>query len=271
MARMLMMLLCTAMLAINATAEPKYPRPEWGKKWYTETRKELLDCLSGKWPDPTIQACSAALGHPWIEKYFKMSGIRSAIFFHRARAYNYKHEDDLALADLNEAIRLSNPEAPPIILTEALYQRSVLYWKKHDYDRCFSDLDEVLRINPQNSFALVLRGQLYASPKHDYDRAIADLDEAVRLDPQEPIPLTWRGMVYALYKHDYDRAISDFDEVLRHYSRDATALAHRGLSYMAKGESERARADLDAAERIDPETKRAIEQQWLSINRPKTP
>ena len=270
MARILMMLLCTAMLATDAVAEPMYPRYQWGR-WHTEARNELLDCLNGKWPNPTIQACNTALAHPWIEMFLRQPGTRANIFFRRARAYNDKHEDDLALADFNEAIRLFYSDAPPRILAEALYQRSVLYLKKRDYDRCFGDLDEAVRVNPADASALILRGQLYASPKHDYDRAIADLDEAARLQPQQSLPFKSRGKVYALYKHDFDRAITDFDEALRHYPRDATALAYRGLGYMAKGESERARADLDAAERIDPGTKRAIEQQWLSINGPKTP
>ena len=167
----------------------------------------------------------------------------------RGIAYDHKGEDDRAITDYAEAIRLE-PKDP-----DAYIRRGDVYNRKGDYDRAIADYGEAIRFDPQNAHAYTRRGNVY-SGKGDYNRAIADLGQAVRLNPKHTIAYLIRGVAY-IKKGDYDRAIADLEQAVRLDPNDPKAYVIRGAAYDGKGDYNHAIADYDEALRLDPNLKSA--------------
>lgn len=88
----------------------------------------------------------------------------------RAEVWMELGELDIALADLNEAVRLS-PES-------AIYGNRGRIWEaKGEFDKAIADYDEALRLDPANATAHHNRGMAWYK-KRDLDQAIADFTEA---------------------------------------------------------------------------------------------
>jgi tetratricopeptide (TPR) repeat protein len=168
-----------------------------------------------------------------------------AIAYHdRARAYHRKSDYDRAISDYSEAIRLD-----PNIAT-VFNDRGKAYREKGDYDRAIADFDEAIRIDRKLTFAYVNRGVAYFA-KGDLDRAIADEGEAIRIDPKNGRAHGNRAYYY-YKKGNYDQAIADYDQALRINPTNTTTYLYRGNAYSAKGEYERAIASYGEAIRLDP-------------------
>ena len=207
---------------------------------------------------------------------------------------------------IDEALKYNNE-----LLVRAFSDRNGVYRAKKEYDRAIVWWSKLLRLNPEdtavfNKLALVYghdekyydraitnattfmgswissrstvgfadiyyqRANAY-SVKGQPDRAIADYSDAIRANPSYHLAFTNRGLVYARHKQDYDRAIADFDEAIRWQPRNAYALTCRGLAYKAKGASDLASADLEAAEGINSDVKKIAEQQWQLMARLQSP
>ncbi len=109
----------------------------------------------------------------------------------RGTVYHGKGEDDLAIKDYTEAIRL-DPE-----YTSGFYNRGNSYARKKDYDRAIADYNKAIslavpeviyaageakRANRIRADYFYVRGRAY-NFKADTKRAMADFKEALRLDP----------------------------------------------------------------------------------------
>jgi tetratricopeptide (TPR) repeat protein len=157
----------------------------------------------------------------------------------RGIAYLAKGDNDRAIADYDQAIRL-DPK-----LRSAYYNRGTAYQAKGDNDRAIADYDQAIRLDPKRANAYNARGNSYLA-KGGHDHAIADFDTAIRLDPKDALTYGNRGEAYQA-KGENDRAIADFDTAIRLDPAHTEAYARRGLSYEKKGDPERARADFNAA------------------------
>jgi tetratricopeptide (TPR) repeat protein len=82
-------------------------------------------------------------------------------------AYEQHHDFDRAIADYDQALRLTPGDA------DAFCGRACAYAQKGDYDRAIQDYDQALRINPTYIKALANRRLAYAQ-KGDYFHAMAD-------------------------------------------------------------------------------------------------
>ena len=116
-------------------------------------------------------------------------------------------DDDHAIADFNQALRLDSGSAA------AYFGRGRAGKLKGDYAQALADYNDALRLNPSMVAAYVNRGQIY-NMAHDRNRAIADFDQAIRLDSQRPIPYLDRGVAHVA-KGDYAQALTDFDAALK--------------------------------------------------------
>ena len=176
----------------------------------------------------------------------KWKGHHLAAFYNnRAAAYRATGDNNRAMLDLNEAIRL-DPK-----LAMAFNNRGAAYNEQGDNDRAIADYNEAIRIDPKLAMAFSNRGNAY-SDKGDNDRAIADFNEAIRLDPERARAFNHRGYAYS-DKGDNDRAIADYNEAIRINPKSGMAFHNRGVAYLEKGDNDRAIADLSEAIRIDPE------------------
>lgn len=122
--------------------------------------------------DERIRACTVLVESPALPP-----DLRAFYHFMRAGLWTGKLDNDRAIADLTEAIKLNPKDA------QMLRMRALAWTVKGDRDRAIADWDASLKIDPSNVGALYARGEifLYAS---DYDRAIADFTAAIKLDPK---------------------------------------------------------------------------------------
>ncbi len=227
-------------------------------------------------PDLAIGACTAI-----IQSGQETNENLPRAFFNRGIGYDNKGEYDRAIQDYDQAIKL-NPN-----LAQAYSGRGNAYDEKHEYDRAIQDLDQALRLDPNDAYALESRGMAYDGKK-EYDRAIQDFDQAIRLEPNNAqafnsrcwarailgqLPqaladcneslrlhpdnahnaevLDSRGLVYLKMKL-FDAAITDYDAALKLSPKLASSLYGRGIAELAKGDSQKADADIAAAKLIDP-------------------
>jgi len=127
-------------------------------------------CADGD-PDRSIEGCTAV-----IEARVGGDFMLATAFATRAAARVARGEVDLAIRDLDEAIRLN----PSFVL--ALESRGGLHMKKQRYDRAIQDYDEAIRLNPSFADAYYSRGVNYER-RGQHERAIEDFDQVLRLEP----------------------------------------------------------------------------------------
>jgi len=107
--------------------------------------------------------------------------IRAVAYYNRALKYRARGDNDRAIADYTEAIRL-NPN-----YVNAYHNRGVAYHVKGDGDLAIADFSEAIRLNPSFAPAYSCRGTVYAGRK-EYARAIADFSDAFRISSGDLIP-----------------------------------------------------------------------------------
>jgi len=155
-------------------------------------------------------------------------------FNNRGNAYHDKGDDDRAIQDYNEAIRLK-PSDPT-----AFNNRGVAYKAKGDNDRAIQDFSEAIRLKPDYATAFNNRGSVFGATE-DNDRALQDYEEALRLRPNYASALHNRGRWY-LQKgdleraiQDYERAIQTYDQAIRTDPKDSLAYFNRSVAQMLAG------------------------------------
>ena len=189
--------------------------------------------------DRAIQACSLLLN-------VKPHPIR---YFNRGALYLLRGDDDRAITDFNEAIRL-NPR-----FTEAYAARAVYYHGKGEYDRALRDCDDAIRLGPRTrglADAYKVRGFIYEW-KDDYDRAISDYSDALRLNPSDVETYTSRGTAYRK-KRDYSQAIADYSEAIRLDPINVAAYLYRGDFWEILGDRTKAIEDYNKVLALSPRT-----------------
>src|SRR3979411_2882714 len=129
--------------------------------------------------EPAIEACTR------IIKAGKTKGNDLAItYYNRAISYRQKNDNESALSDYNDSIRI-NPK-----YAKSFNNRGKIWKDKGDTDRAIADYNEAIRLDPKFALAFANRGDVW-DDKNDSNRAIADLDQAILL-PRLQCP--WRGV-----------------------------------------------------------------------------
>jgi lipoprotein NlpI len=134
-------------------------------------------------------------------------------FLGRGIAFSDKGDNDRAIADFNEAIRLDPKSAM------AFDNRGSAYHDKGDNDRAIADYNEAIRLDPERAKAFNHRGYAY-SDKGDNDRAIADYNEAIRLNPNSSLAYFARGRSY-LFAGSVEKALADVNQASAHAPENA--------------------------------------------------
>jgi Na+/H+ antiporter NhaD/arsenite permease-like protein/Tfp pilus assembly protein PilF len=202
---------------------------------------------SGRWercraakPDASIAACSAIIARGQHEK--KSSRIDAYIY--RASAYRLKGDLDLAIADLNNALRLS-PNMP-----RALKARAEVYAAKGDLNQAITDYTTAVAAQPNSAEAYHGRAIAYLG-EGELDKALADFSETIKLDPASVSLRLERAATYEA-KGNLDAAIADYDDAIKRNPKLTEAYNRRGLAFSGKGEFDRATADYSAALALEP-------------------
>lgn len=197
----------------------------------------------------------------------------------RGYALLQKGQNDAALNDLNESLRLA--ETP-----DAYFTRAKIFIAQLGFDDAAQDLTRALALGGNAADLYALRGyaQLYAGRlkaalqdedqsiglTRDYgfayrtrghafidqgqdDKAIADETRAIALDPMD-IEAHWlRAYVYRSRRKDLAKAVADYDAALAIDPEDPNARASRGETFEQMGRYAQAAADYDALVRLNPQ------------------
>jgi len=162
----------------------------------------------------------------------------------RAKVWESKNELDIAVGDLNDAIRLDPTHA-------WVYNwRGILWREKKEYEKAIADHTEAIKLEPGNSLSYVNRALALLDAKQ-YDKAIDDFNQAIRFDPENARNFNKRGWTrYCM--GDYDKAIADFDQALGLDPQLEDAYTNRGMTWFAKNDQNKAIEDFSHALKLDP-------------------
>jgi tetratricopeptide (TPR) repeat protein len=167
--------------------------------------------------DKAIAACTRAISSGRFHGH-----NLAVVYYNRGNTYQANGDNDRAIADFTEAIRLD----PKYV--RAYNNRGNAYHDKGDNDRAIADYTEAIRLDPKYTFAYNGRGNAYQA-KGDNDRAIADFTEAIRLDPKYVFAYSNRCWARALAGRDLAQALDDCNKALRLRPGDSDTLNSRGL------------------------------------------
>lgn len=215
--------------------------------------------------DEGIHACTALLTEvQWG------TNETAWLYFSRGSDYLMQGKDQMALSDLNEAIK----EAPAFI--DAYLNRAQVYRRAGQQQLAKADLDTVIAIPTSTTYTEVNNGDSnsirYRITPSDTARmsraeieidlgdiagAVADIDVAKRRAPRNPIAESVSCWVHALKGDQLDTALADCDDALDETPDDEDFLYRRGIAHYRMGDFSAAVNDLDRSLKIDSENGRA--------------
>ena len=187
-------------------------------------------------PDLSIGGCTAV-----IQAGGETDENLASAFFNRGLAYRRQGQNDLAIANYNEAIRLKPDDA------DAFVNRGYAYIGKGQYALAIADDNEAIRLKPDNADAFANRGSVYFG-KGQYDLAIMDYDKALSIRP-DAIDFFNRGNAYC-GKSQYDLANADYNEAIRLKPDFADAFYNRGGAKQKLGDVAGGAADIAQAKAL---------------------
>jgi tetratricopeptide (TPR) repeat protein len=192
------------------------------------------------------------------------------LYLNRADVYSELNEDDLALADFDQAFELYDQviELDPESVSSYV-GRGLAYMGLGEDDLALADFEQALELGPDNFTALRNIASVLTDKGHIAE-TIPYYDQMIRLDPDFAVGYLGRGSAYYA-KGEYTQAIEDFSYVLRmndilisgteHFigmvgyrpeSIHVAAYSARGLCYDQLGDTERAVTDYSTAIDLEP-------------------
>jgi len=195
----------------------------------------MCDAISpGRNLEASIAACTAVI------QSRPESVVRLALaHLNRANGYQFKDENDKAIADYDQSITLNPGDA------RAFYSRGNAYSNKTQHERAVADFDQAIALNPEYASAFNSRCYEQAILGRT-TKALADCNTSLRLRPGDAPTLDSRAFTY-LKMRQWDKAVADYDAVLRINSRQASSLFGRGVAKLRQGNTAGGNADLAAA------------------------
>jgi len=146
---------------------------------------------------------------------------RGLLFFQRG-------DDDIAILDFTEAIRL-NPS-----FAIAYNWRGRVHQEMWNHELAIADFDQAIRLNPNFSVAYSNRGIVHLR-RWELDLAIADFNQVIRLSPDNSIAYSNRGIAHSR-RGEFERAIADHTQAIRLDPDNAIAHHNRGaVQYRDRG------------------------------------
>jgi tetratricopeptide (TPR) repeat protein len=184
--------------------------------------------------DASIRACTAV-----IDSRPDSLVRRALAHLNRANGYQFKGDNDKAIADYDQSIGFNPGDA------RAFYSRGNAYSSKGRHDRAIADFNEAIRLNPR--YASALNSRCYElAIVGDTTRALPDCNASLRLKPGDAPTLDSRAFTY-LKMREWDKALADYDAVIRITPTQASSLYGRGVAKLRKGDTAGGNRDLAAA------------------------
>lgn len=203
---------------------------------HAEKSQEWIWCEGGKdvTPDLQISGCTSIIlgGRETINNL-------SIAFNNRGNGYTLKKDDDKALSDFNQALRIN----PKNSLT--FRNRANVHRRAKRYDSALSDYNDAIRLKPDYARAYDDRGDMYLEQKQ-FDLAIDSYEQAVKFEPGNAV--FWADLGVGRVRKWGARYRTIEDEMDEAEGRNATLRA----------ELSRANDDLNQAIKLKPDSDWAL-------------
>jgi tetratricopeptide (TPR) repeat protein len=187
--------------------------------------------------DASIRACTVVIDSK------PESVVRLALaYLNRGNGHQFKNDNDRAIADYNQSIRLNPDDA------RAFYSRGNAHSNKSQHDRAIADFTQALALNPD--YPSALNSRCYENAiVGSTAKALADCNASLRMRPGDAATLDSRGFTY-LKTREWDKALADYDTALHANPAQASSLFGRGIAKLRKGDATGGNADILAARTI---------------------
>lgn len=140
---------------------------------------DAAECLTGQ-GDTQIRGCTQIIKTRRLFDKPISKGDLAIAYTNRGGTYSDKGEFDRAIADFDQAIKLS-PN-----LVGAYYNRGKTYHRKGNYHRAIADYTQAVSLNPKFVEAYSNRGNAYEK-SGQRDKAVADFRKALELRPEDKV------------------------------------------------------------------------------------
>jgi tetratricopeptide (TPR) repeat protein len=217
-------------LCVSATALYCVVSYVQGKQLYGRGYNEMV---SGHY-DVAIALYGAASRRKMLD-----STTLALAYGNRGWCYTKKENDDQAIQDFTESIRL---DSHPLY---SVFDRGLAYVRKGEYEKARADLNVTLGKDPNLTEAYFNRAWIFMF-RGEWEGAIGDFSEAIRCQPREPQYYVDRGMAYAA-NEQIEPAIASFDSALALNPGHAGAYIQRAAAYARKGNPEKGLKDVTDA------------------------
>ncbi|MGH7024811.1 MAG: tetratricopeptide repeat protein [Caulobacteraceae bacterium] len=198
--------------------------------------------------EASIQACTDLINAKTLP-----NAKLALAYYDRGNAYNVLGEQDQAIPDYDEAIRL-NPDYPDAYASRAAaYDAKGLYFQSQgqkdqaqaQFRRAIDDCTRAIAVAPRYENGWFNRANV-AAHMGDLDRSIADFSQAIALKPDDAEAYYNRGNGYVA-KGLNDLAIIDYTRAAALKPDFVNAFTNRGLTYEKTGRRDLALADFTHA------------------------
>jgi tetratricopeptide (TPR) repeat protein len=173
---------------------------------------DISDCKSGDHYtnlDNDYNACTRALTATGID-----DKVKAELFFARGQTLYYGERFDLALEDLNEAIKL-HPS-----YRDALYWRARTFYELNRIGDAMSELNSLIEQNPNDAEAIYVIGLIYEDASLNQDM-VSNADEAIRyyeiatkINPDMLMARYHLAIVQTYRASTLPKAIVNFEKIL---------------------------------------------------------
>ena len=135
-------------------------------------------------------------------------------------------------------------------LAEAHMSLGIVLVGTYDWRNGLKEFDRALELNPNLAFGYEL-GAWTVNGLGRFDAAMAKIKKAVELDPLNPF-FQWSLSFYQYWAHQYDAAVAQANKALEMDPNSAVTHVLLGLSFLKKGDTTLAIAELQKAKEPNP-------------------
>ncbi|MDQ2100353.1 MAG: tetratricopeptide repeat protein [Tychonema bourrellyi B0820] len=195
-----------------------------------------------------------------IDAYTASIKLRSHPYTYNNRGFVYydKGENDHALKDYNEAIRLKSDYAI------AYSNKGDVYDNKKEYDNALENYNQAIKLGYKNPNIYAKIGNIYyGNGKKDYDKALENYNEAIKLGYKDANTYIVVGYIYSNEKQNYKKALDNYNEALKLDGKNADIHVYIGNVYKEQGKNQEALDNYNAAINLDPKNAYAYNSKGL--------
>jgi tetratricopeptide (TPR) repeat protein len=168
-----------------------------------------------------------------------------ATYYRRGTVYVINKENDKAIADYTQVIKLDPNDMPGYYAI-----RGALYDRKHEFDKAISDYTQAIKLGYNYAAYFHARGFMYAMKGNDA-QALTDYTQAIKLDPNDSSSYFARGKVY-LNQQNPEKALAEFTLAIKLGMNDAFSYLCRGTAYLDMRNFDKAIEDFTQSIKLDP-------------------